>query len=111
MEKVTQEYVSVSYVNKVMDYNNLNGSFKYNCKQYQVCLNIADTKAFSSTVTKKECKINHKFNCNEKCLIYVITCNKWMLQYVGKTINKFQPRQNNYNMNSRSFVTGQTCLQ
>ena len=48
------------------------GSFKCNGKQYQVRLNVTETKTFSSTVTKKEYKINHKFNCNDKCLIYLL---------------------------------------
>ena len=46
------------------------GSFKCNIKRCQVCLNVAETKTFSSPVTKKEYKIDHKFNCNDKCLIY-----------------------------------------
>ena len=49
------------------------------------CLNVTETKAFSSTVSKKEYKINHKFNCSDKFLIYLLTCNKCMLQYLGKT--------------------------
>ena len=49
------------------------GSFKFNCKRCQVCLNVTETKTFSRTVTKKEYKINHKFNCNDKCLIYLLT--------------------------------------
>ena len=43
------------------------GSFKYNGKRCQVCLNVT----FSSTVTKEEYKINQKFDCNDKCLIYL----------------------------------------
>ena len=46
-------------------------------------LNVTETKAFSSTVSKKECKMNHKFNYNDKCLICLLLCNKCMLQYVG----------------------------
>ena len=44
------------------------GSFKCNGKRCQVCLNVSETKTFSSTVTKKEYIINHKFNGNDKCL-------------------------------------------
>ena len=38
------------------------GSFKCNSQRCQVCLNFTETKAFSSTVTKKEHKINHEIN-------------------------------------------------
>ena len=51
------------------------GSFKGNGKRCQVCLNVTETKTSSSAVTKKEYNINHKFNCNDKCLIYLLTCN------------------------------------
>ena len=87
------------------------GSFKCNGKRCQVCLNATETKTFSSNVTKKEYKINHKFNCNDKCLIYLLTSNKCMLQYVGKTVDEFRHRWNNYKMNDRNFLKGQTCMQ
>lgn len=61
------------------------GLFNCNGKRCQLCLNVTETKAFSSTVSKKEYKINHKFNCSDKFLIYLLTCNKCMLQYLGKT--------------------------
>ena len=32
-----------------------------------------------------------------------------MLQYAGKTVNKFQLRWNNYKMNDRNLLKGQTC--
>ena len=60
------------------------GLFNCNGKRCQLCLNVTETKAFSSTVTRKEYKINHKFNCNDKCLIYLHTCNKCKLQHMGK---------------------------
>ena len=87
------------------------GSFKCNGKWCQVCLNVTETKTFSSTITKKEYKINHKFNCNDKCLIYLLTCNKCMLQYVGKTVDEFRVRWNNCKMNDRNFLKSQTCIQ
>ena len=87
------------------------GSFKCNGKRCQVCLNVTETKTFSSTVTKKEYIINHKFNCNDKCLIYLLTCKRCMLEYVGKTVDEFRIRLNNYKMNDRNFLKGQTCMQ
>ena len=87
------------------------GLFKCNDKRCQVCLNVTETKTFPSNVTKKKYKINHKFNCNDKYLIYLLTCNKCMLQYVGKTVGEFRLRWNNYKMNDRNFLKGQTCMQ
>ena len=68
-------------------------------------------KKNSSTVTKKEYKINRKFNCNDKCLIYLLTCNECMLQYAGKSVDEFRLRWNNYKMNDRNFLKHQTCIQ
>ena len=87
------------------------GSFKCNGKRCQVCLNVTETKTFSSTVTKKKYKINHKSNCNDKCQIYLITRNKCILQYVGKNVNEFRLRWNNYKIKNRNFLKGQTCMQ
>ena len=34
-----------------------------------------------------------------------------MLQYVGKTVDEFWLRWNNYKMNDKNFLKGQTCMQ
>ena len=47
------------------------GSFKCKKSRCQVCLNVNETDTFTSTVTKKTYKINHKFDCSDKCLIYL----------------------------------------
>ena len=40
----------------------------------RVCKNIKITDTFDSFTTKKSYKINHKFDCNDKCLIYLFSC-------------------------------------
>ena len=45
------------------------GSFKCRNRRCQVCDNVTETITFKSSVTSNEYKINHSFNCNEKCLI------------------------------------------
>ena len=32
-------------------------------------------KSSTRTVTRETYKINHRFDCMEKCLIYLLTCN------------------------------------
>ena len=56
------------------------GFFKCNKKRCQVRLNVTETKIFQVLFIKKEYKINHKLNCNYKCVIYLLTCNKCMVQ-------------------------------
>ena len=79
------------------------GSF--NCKRphCQVCTYVNETDSVTSTVTGKTYKINHKFECMEKCLIYLLTCKKCRKQYVGQTVDTFRYRWNNYRSNSRSM--------
>ena len=49
------------------------GSFKCKKSRCHGCLNVNETDTFTSTVTKKTYKINHKSDCSEKCLIYLLT--------------------------------------
>ena len=79
------------------------GSFKCKKSRCQVCLNFNETDTFTSIVTKKIYKINHKFDCSDECLIYLLTCKKCLIQYVGKTVDEFRYRWNNYKSNSRNY--------
>ena len=40
----------------------------------QFCKNIKVTDTFDSFTTKITYKTNHKFDCNDKCLIYLFSC-------------------------------------
>ena len=59
------------------------GSCKCYGKRCEVCENVTETWTFTSTGTQNTYKINHQFNCSEKCLVYLLTCNKCFKQYVG----------------------------
>ena len=48
------------------------GSCKCDGKR-AVYLNVNETSIFISSVTHETYKINHKFDCNTKCLIYLLT--------------------------------------
>ena len=87
------------------------GSFKFKKSWYQFYLNVNDTETFSSTVTKKTYKINHKFDYSGKCLIYLLTSKKCLIQYFGKTVDEFHYRWNNYKNNSRNYDCNQSCIQ
>ena len=55
--------------------------------------------------------INDRFDCNERCLLYLLTCNKCKMQYVGQTIYHFRSRWNNYKSDSRKHGVEATCVQ
>ena len=81
------------------------GSFKCNKPRCEVCINI------TSTATGESFKINHKFNCDDKCLIYLPTCNQCRKQYVGQPVDSFLFRWNDYKCNCHKHVKGKSVKQ
>ena len=80
-------------------------------KLCQVCFNVTETDSFTSTSTNKTYKINHLFNCSEKCLFHLLTCRVCLKQYVGQTVDEFRNRWNNYKSNHRKYLNRQPCFQ
>ena len=68
-------------------------------------------KYFFSAVTRETFKINHKLNCDDKCLIYLFTCGCCGKQYVGETTWEFRFRWNNYKCNDRKYTRNEDCFQ
>ena len=87
------------------------GSSKCGSKRCQVCLNVSETNIFESFQTKKQYKINHHLDCNDKCLIYLLSCKICGLQYVGSTTDRFRLRWNNYKDNDRKARRGEEHMQ
>ena len=87
------------------------GSCKCKGNRCQVCLNVSEAEVFASTVTRMSYKINHSFDCNEKCLIYLLTCKTCLKQYVVSITDCFRYCRNNYKCNGRKYSRGETCLQ
>ena len=86
-------------------------SYKCSGKRCEVCRNVNETSTFTSTVTGETYIINNRFNCNRRCLVYLLTCNMCKIQYVGQTIDQFRLRWNNYKSDSRKHGQGATSLQ
>ena len=87
------------------------GSCKCNRKGCEVCKNVLETDTLTCSDDQTTYKINHKFDCNEKCLVYLITCSKCLKQYVGQTVAMFRSRWNNYKDCSKKFDRGEDCMQ
>ena len=81
---------------------------KSSCEVY---LNIQETDTFTSTSTGKSFKINRKLNCDDDCLIYLLTCKCCAKQYVGKTTDEFRFRWNKYKRNNRKNARNEACTQ
>ena len=87
------------------------GSFKCSKPRCLVCVNFTETNTFSSTVTSKTYKINHKFDCDQNCLVYLLTCKHCGIQYVGQTVADYCYQWNNYKDNCRKHSCNENCMQ
>ena len=79
------------------------GSCKCHGIRCVMCLNFNKTSTFTSSVTHEIYKINHKFDSNSKCFIYLLTCKQCSEQYVGQTTDDFRFRWDNYKDNNRKY--------
>ena len=55
--------------------------------------------------------MNHQFNCNEKYLDYLLTCDKCLKEYLGQTVDEFRRWFNNYKSNKRELEKREPCMQ
>ena len=60
------------------------GSKKCGKPRCEVCLNIEETDTFISTTIDNSFKINHKLNCDDNCLIHLLTCKCCHKQYAER---------------------------
>ena len=96
---------------KVHPLERIVGSQKCNKSRCQTCYNVKETTTFQGSVDKKVYQINHQFNCDSKCVVYLFTCKYCLLQYVGVTTDKFRYRWNNYKSCHRKVTRGEEAPQ
>ena len=87
------------------------GSKKCAKNRCQVSDYVTDTDTFTSTVTGESFKINHQLNCDDRCIIYLLTCKEYQKKYIGETTDSFRYRWNNYKSNSRKLDRKDSCMQ
>ena len=87
------------------------GSSKFGSKRSQVSLNVSETGIFESFQTKRQYKINHHLDYNDKCLIYSLSYKICGLQYVGSTSDRFRLKWNNYKDNDRKALRREEHMQ
>ena len=86
------------------------GSSKCKSKRCQVNSNIMEADSFTCSNDQTNFKTNHRFNCDERYLIYFITCNRCLKQYLGQTVAEFRLIWNIYKDNTRKFEKGEQCV-
>ena len=109
--KSTRNLKSYLIRSKIYPLERKGGSEKFKSKRCFVCLNASETDIFQSLQTKEHYKINHQLNCNDTCLIYLLSCKVCGLQYVGSTTDKFRIRSNNCEENNRKAKRGEENMQ
>ena len=87
------------------------GSRKCVKNRCEVCNYVTDTNTFISTVIGKSFKINHQLNCDDRCIIYLLTWKQCQKQYTGETTDDFKFRWSNYKSSSRKSDRRETCMQ
>ena len=87
------------------------GSEKCGKWRCEVCLNIHETDTFTSTTKGESFKINLKLNCNDNCLIYLLTWKCCGKQYVRETTDEFRLRWNNYKRKDRKNARNEAPTQ
>ena len=65
-------------------------------RRCRVCDFLVVGTGFKSRVTGRDFIINFRLNCNSDHVVYLLSCAKCEMQYIGSTINKFRIRFNNH---------------
>ena len=73
----------------------------YQCKKNQckMCNLVTNTNKFTSNQTKETFHNKQYANCTSNNIIYLITCKKCNMQYVGQTKHNLQTRFRNHRFN------------
>ena len=79
------------------------GSIKCGKCRCLVCNNIEENDTFISTFTGESLQINHPMCCNDKCLVYLLTCKICKNQYAGKKSDGFRLHWSSYKERNRKF--------
>ena len=87
--------------------DNQRGCFKCTAK-CDLCRNyLKETNRFTSSSTNRTYPISQILNCKSKNVIYLVTCKKCNVQYVGSTSNEFKIRFRNHK--SSMITKKRTC--
>ena len=85
-----------------------NGCFKCDRNRCDLCQNFCvESKSFPSFRTGKKYTIHSRLSCDSKNVIYLASCRKCHLQYVGSTTTDFRIRFRNHK--SAMLTNKNTC--
>ena len=70
-----------------------------------------EADSFTCSNDQTNFKINHRFDYNERYLIYLIRCSRCLKRYTGQAVDEFRHRLNKYKDNARNFERREHCMQ
>ena len=90
----------------------IKGCVKCQDRRCRVCDFLDEDTCFESEVTGNNFVINFKMDCNSDHVVYLLTCAKCAMQYIGSTINKFRTRFHNHKsrLNAHSRLSSDNKL-
>ena len=65
------------------------GFYKCRGKCCEVCINVNETLTFTSTVARDTYIIYHRFDCNERCLVCLLTVTSVKCSMLGRLLTSF----------------------
>ena len=90
------DYLVRAKVDNHVSKNLLLGSVKCSSRRCEVCKYMGESSHFKSSQDDRRYSINYNLNCNSSNVVYLMTCKKCAMQYVGSTIINFRLRFNNH---------------
>ena len=79
-------------------------SRKCNRSRCTHCCNIVESDSFSSSQYNTQFKLGFDTKCNSSDVIYLITCKKCKMQYVGQTSQQVGKRMNSHRYDINNYV-------
>ena len=87
------------------------GSKKCAKNRCEVCDYVTDTDTFTSTVTGESFRINHQLDCDDRCIIYLLTWKQCQKQYIGETTDDFNIDGTITSPTLESLIGKESCTQ
>ena len=79
------------------------GSKNCGSKRFEACINVNKTLLSPAQSLERFLPLI-TFDRNAKCLVYLLTCRKCKVHYVGHTLDQFRSKWNNYKSDSRNIT-------
>ena len=86
------------------------GSRKLAKNRCEICDYATDADVFTSTLTGGSFEINHQLNCDERCIMHLLTCKQCQNQYTEEITDDFRYRWNTYKSSCREFYRKESYM-